>query len=47
MIQAAGSVDGLGFDDLDLAPELHVAKIWPPSDDIVIFAQTTSWTTKR
>jgi hypothetical protein len=43
IIQVAGSVvDGLGFDDLDLAklaPELHVIKVWPASDDVVVFAQ--------
>jgi hypothetical protein len=43
IIQVAGSVvDGLGFDDLDLAdlaPELHVVRVWPQSDDVVVFAQ--------
>jgi len=43
IIQVAGSVvEGLGFDDLDLdtlAPELHVAKIWPAAGDVLVFAQ--------
>jgi hypothetical protein len=41
--QVAGSVvGGLGFDDLDLtdlAPELHLAKIWLPSDEVEDFGQ--------
>lgn len=40
IVQVAGSLlADLGFDDLDLPSELHVAKIWPASDDIVVFAQ--------
>jgi hypothetical protein len=40
IIQVAGGLlHDLGFDDVDYPPELHVAKIWPPADDIVEFAQ--------
>jgi hypothetical protein len=40
IIEVAGSLmPELAFDDLPLPGELHVAKIWPISDDIVEFAQ--------
>lgn len=40
IIQVAGSLlPELAFDDLELPAELHVAKIWPPSKDIVVFDQ--------
>jgi hypothetical protein len=40
IVQVAGSLlPDLGFDDIDYPPELHVAKVWPASDDTVKFAQ--------
>jgi hypothetical protein len=40
IVQVAGSLlPDLSFDELELPPELHVAKIWPANDDDVEFAQ--------
>jgi hypothetical protein len=40
IVQVAGSLLGYpNFGDLPLPAELHVAKIWPTSDDIVVFEQ--------
>jgi hypothetical protein len=40
IVHVAGSLlPELSFDDPDLPPDLHVAKIWPANDDIVAFGQ--------
>lgn len=40
IVQVAGSLlHELSFDDRDFPSELHVAKIWPPNEDDVEFAQ--------
>jgi hypothetical protein len=40
IVQVAGSqVRELSFDDLNFPSHMHVAKIWPPNDETVEFAQ--------
>jgi hypothetical protein len=40
IMQVAGSLlSELSFDDLELPPELHVAKIWPANDNDIEFRQ--------